>query len=107
MFFYTTAVKSFVELIPVLFKLPGVKVFLSDRINQDPLEKYFGRLRQQGRANVNPTVSDTLKNAQTLRVIDTVWVDNITGNVRGRKRQNTLQADSDSAPLPKRRKKFL
>ena len=36
-------VSSFVEFVPYVFtKIPGVSSFLSARINQDPVEKFFG-----------------------------------------------------------------
>lgn len=41
-------VSSFLELIPYLFKIKGVSSFLSEKISQDPLEKFFGVQRQQG-----------------------------------------------------------
>ena len=44
-----------------------VKVFLSNRICQDPLEKFFGQQRQRGRANENPSASEFIKNTQELR----------------------------------------
>ena len=82
--------------------LSGVEVFLSDRINQDPLKKHFGRLRQQGHTNQNPTVAEALKNTETLRVVDSVWLD-ITGNRRGRKRKFILT--DDNQPVPKKRQR--
>ena len=36
------AVNSFVELVEYIFKIPGVDVFLSERLLQDPLEKFLG-----------------------------------------------------------------
>ena len=95
------AVSSFIELVEDIFKIPGVKLFLSSHINQDPLEKHFGRLRQQGRANQNPTVAEALKSTQTLRVIDSVWIDNITRNYRGRRKKKKFAEAEDSQPLPK------
>ena len=41
------AVKAFVELVEYLFTIPGVKVFLSEKISQDP-----GQLRNSFAANV-------------------------------------------------------
>ena len=84
--------------------LSGVEVFLSDRINQDPLKKHFGRLRQQGHTNQNPTVAEALKNTETLRVVDSVWLDDITGNCRGRRKRKFISTD-DNQPLPKRRQR--
>ncbi len=56
------AVKSFIDLVTYLFSLPGVTAFLSERISQDPLEKFFGLQRQRGRVNKNPDVSEFCKN---------------------------------------------
>ena len=69
------------------------------------MKDFFGRLRQHGRANQNPTVAEALKSTQTLRVVDSVWVDDLTGsNCRGRKRKNKFLETEDCKPLPKRRK---
>ena len=57
-----------------------MKSFLSERLQQDPLEKYFGRQRQRGRVNENPTVAQYLKNEQALRVISSINVDVTLGN---------------------------
>ena len=60
------AVKAFVELVKYLFTIPGVKAFLSEKISQDPIEKFFGCQRQRGRVNENPNVQEFLKNTQAL-----------------------------------------
>ena len=61
---------------------------------------------QHGRANQNPTVAEALKSTQTLRVVDSVWVDDLTGsNCRGRKRKRKFLETEDCKPLPKRRKR--
>ena len=49
------SVSSFLELVPELLNLPGVSYFLSEKLNQDPLENFFGLIRQHGRVNNNPT----------------------------------------------------
>ena len=49
------------ELVRYIFTFPGVRYFLSERICQDPLEKFFGCQRQRGRVNENPSVARTLK----------------------------------------------
>ena len=38
--------KSFIEAVKYIFTLPGVKLFLSQRICQDPLENFFSCQRQ-------------------------------------------------------------
>lgn len=35
-------VKSFVELVYYIFKIPGVNFFLSEHLPQDPLKNFFG-----------------------------------------------------------------
>ena len=62
---------SFTELVPKLFSISGVKVFLSEHLSQDPLEKFFGCQRQRGGTHDNPSVQEFCKNTQALRVINT------------------------------------
>lgn len=82
-------VSSFLELLPTLFGIQGVSCFLSEKLSQDPLEKFFGCQRQKGRANENPSVAEFLKNTQTLRVVDSMCVYDITGrgNCRGKRKE--------------------
>lgn len=63
------------ELLPIIMDIPDVTTFLSVKLNQDILEK---KLRQRGCTNV-------VKSTQTIRVVDSIWVDDITGNCRGQK----------------------
>lgn len=46
---FTPVVHSFLELIPIIFKIPGVVCFMTEKLSQDPLEKFFGCQRQQGK----------------------------------------------------------
>lgn len=89
------------ELVRYIFNIPGVKSFLSQRICQDPLERFFGCQRQRGRVHDNPNVSEFLKNTQALRVVHGLAAPK-KGNCRGgeqdRGKENELQ------PLPKRRR---
>lgn len=90
-----------------MFTIPGVSSFLSGKINQDPLEKFFGCQRQRGRVNENPSVAEFVKNTQSLRVIGNVCRDAVKGNCRGqRKRQSgVIMVDKEnSEPLKKRRR---
>lgn len=98
----TFIVWSFVELVPFILKIPVVNFFLSERISQDPLEKYFGCQRQKGGTNANPNLASFLKNNQTLCVVNTVSGHVPRGNCRGRKSQITVE--DENAPLPKRRR---
>ena len=95
-------VKSFVELTEYVFKIPGVKFFLSERISQDPLENFFGCQRQRGRTGENPNVDQFCKNTQALRVINSVCAHVPRGNCRGRR--NVIDIKKESKALPKRRR---
>ncbi|KAL5491933.1 hypothetical protein EMCRGX_G017309 [Ephydatia muelleri] len=76
-------VNSFVELVQYLFTLDGVESFLSQKISQDPLEKFFGCQRQRGATSDNPNVSEFRKNLQTIRIVDTMCRSSVRGNCRG------------------------
>ena len=53
--------RSFVELVQYVFDIPGVDSFLSQRLCQDPLERFFGCQRQRGRVHDNPNAADFIK----------------------------------------------
>ena len=90
------------ELVRYIFTFPGVRYFLSERICQDPLEKFFGCQRQRGRVNENPSVAEFVKNTQALRVCG----NQIKGNCRGSNSKRVLTFDKENiAPLTKRRRK--
>ena len=93
---------SFVELVRYIFTIPGVTVFLSEKLCQDPLEKFFGCQRQRGRVNENPNVRDFCKNTQALRVINSFCRDPVKSNCRGNPSKHPLQLDKENMPLPKR-----
>ncbi len=87
--FASLTVHSFVDLVKDIFSMPGVKVFLSERLSQDPLEKFFGTQRQRGKAHENPSVKEFCHNTQALRVINLFCADPVRGNCRGLKRAST------------------
>ena len=99
---FLSSAYSFMELLPIIMDIPDVSSFFSVKLNQDLLEKHFGKLRQRGSANDNPTIAETIKSTQTIRVVDSIWVDDITGNCHG---QKTKFESDPHAPLPKRKKK--
>lgn len=99
------AVLSFVEFVEFIFTIPGVTVFMSNRICQDPLENFFGMQRQRGRVNENPNVSEFMKNTQALRVVNSDCA-TVRGNCRGaRKGKGKGRMEVENTPLPKRKKK--
>ncbi|XP_065883726.1 uncharacterized protein [Dysidea avara] len=79
-------VSSFVEFVPLILSQPGVTYFLSEKLCQDPLEKFFGLQRQRGKSNDNPLLNEVQKNTQALRVVGDINVKSIAGNCRGKKR---------------------
>ena len=99
---------SFVEVIQYLFKIPEVKLFLSNRLCQDPLEKFFGQQRQRGGAHDNPNVNQFVKNTQAIRVINSTC-GTIRGNCRGSNHTDELltkrKCNAENDPLPKRQYK--
>ena len=87
-----------------LFTVPGVEVFFSRHICQDPLEKFFGNQRQIGGTHDNTTVYDFQKNTQTLRVVNSFCRGTVKGNCRGN--DELQQMDSQSYHhLPRRSSK--
>ena len=99
---YFSIVKSFVELLRYILRIPGVKFFLSERLSQDPLENFFGCQRQRCRTNENPNLHEFCKNTQALRVINSVCGTVSKGNCRGNKQVTDM--DENNKPLPKRRR---
>ncbi|XP_019862720.1 PREDICTED: uncharacterized protein LOC109591422 [Amphimedon queenslandica] len=93
---------SFIDLIKFIFTIPGVKSFLSERLSQDPLEKFFGRQRQRGRANKNPTSSEFLKNNRALRLVNSITIETHKGNTRGKEEDLTTYVSTK--PLERKRK---
>ena len=93
--------KSFVELVRYLFSLPDVKSFLSQRICQDPLERFFGCQRQRGGVHDNPNVQEFVKNTQALQVINSIVKAPTKGNCRG-SHQDNHDKENTLEPLSKR-----
>ncbi len=96
---------SFIELVPYLFTVPGITSFLSERISQDPLEKFFGWQRSRGGVNDNPNVAQFLKNNQALRVANSIDLDFVKGNCRGNNETSISSGKENCEPLKKRQRK--
>ncbi len=94
------------ELVEYIFTIPGVTVFLSNRVCQDPLENFFGQQRQRGRVNENPNVSEFVKNTQALRVVNSSCA-TVRGNCRGaqKKKKKDAPLEVENTPLQKRKTK--
>ena len=94
---------SFLELVPYLFSMPDVQSFLSQRLCQDPLERFFGLQRQRGGVHENPNAVEFAKNTQALRVMKSVGKSSSFGNC-GRGLIEQASMDELCEPLPKRRR---
>ena len=102
--FPNNAVLSFVEMAENLLALEGAKFLLSERFSQDPVEEYFGKQRERGARNDNPTADGFLHNHQTLATLGTISIGPLVkGNVRGRPRP-VDSIEQLSLPLMKRPK---
>ena len=103
---YICLVTSFLEFNPHIFKIEGVTSLLSEKLSQDPLEKFFVCQRQLGATNENPTVAEFLKNTQSMRVINSILVKDLTGNYRGCKQKaydlESVELSDISKPLKKK-----
>ena len=102
--FFTHSVNSFIGLVQYLFTLEGVESFLSQRIGQDPLQKFFGCQRQRGATIDNPNVSKFQKNMQTIRIVDSMCRPSVRGNCREVKNQHPIDPN-ENTPLLKRKSK--
>lgn len=80
-------VKSFVEMTKYLLSQTGSEglFLLSERISQDPLENYFGKQRSRGGRCDNPTIKDCLINSLAIRAQQSIEMDQVRGNCRGKK----------------------
>ena len=92
------AVKSFLELVPYLLSLPNAPPFVSRRISQDPLEKFFGLQRQRGKVNEHPSVQEFIKNTQALRVIKIAKI-----SIKGNCREDSIIDQDECCPIKKRK----
>lgn len=94
---------SFLELVPYLFSMPDVQCFLSQRLCQDPLERFFGLQRQRGGVHENPNAVEFAKNTQALRVVKSLCKSSSLRNCR-RGPVELANFDDLCEPLPKRRR---
>ena len=93
------------ELTKYLFTIPGVKAFLSRKLSQDPLEQFFGCVRQRGGVHENPNVTEFMKNTQVLRVVNTCKKV-ARGNCRTDTSEN-IYTRQENISLPRRKKRKL
>ena len=93
---------SFVELVRCLFKVPGVKIFLSRTLCQDSLGNFFGCQRQRGGTHDNPTVKEFQQNTQALRIVNSFCRPVVKGNCRGNMTMKEIDKENINFTLPRR-----
>lgn len=98
------SVRSFVELVPLLLEQPGVVFFLSDKLNQDPIEEHFSKQRMRGGGIDNPSLEQFMLNERKIIVAKSDMILAMRGNTRGRIRENTKIQITDNRMLPKKPK---
>ena len=60
MYFSLPTVHSFLDLVKDLFSIQGVKVFLSERLSQDPLENFLGKSASTRKGTREPICAGVL-----------------------------------------------
>ena len=96
-------VHSFVDMIPELLKIPGVKYVLTDKASQDDVEEHFFKHRSGGGANDNPSALDYQRNELKIQICKTDML-RIFGNSKGKDRGTSRVDTSDATSLPKKQK---
>ena len=91
--------KAFIEIVQFIFKIPGVKFFLNERISQDPLKNFFGCQRQ--RTRTADKCLPILQEHSSIRVINSVCRNISKGNCCGRAQSIVVK---DDKPLSKRQR---
>ena len=75
---------SFVDLVQFLFTIPDMNSFLSNKLCQDSVEKFFGQQRQRGRVNENPKKQSSTQSGtrcvQTSKEVVTVMLIQVSLN---------------------------
>ena len=77
-------------------------MFMSDRLNQDPLESFFGKQRQKGGGSDHSTVAQFINTTSSLRAQGSVSIHPLRGNCRKRPMAPTDEAQFlKYTPIPK------
>lgn len=85
--------------------MEGVSYFLSDKLNQDPVEEHFSRHRTRGGGVDNPTLEQYMLMERKLVVAKSDLVVSLRGNTRGRLKNKAVVDVTDERTLPKKKKK--
>ena len=103
LYFYIL-VHSFVDLARLLFNEETPSFLLSEKFSQDPVEEHFSKHRRRGGANENPDVQEFNRNALGIDVAGDDLIRVMTGNTRGRERED-VRTTIDNKTLPRKKTK--
>ena len=97
--------KAVVELVKYcLSSVPGCTCVLTEHLNQDPLEAFFGRQRMGCGRNDNPDSNTFVNKTVSLRVQGSAALQPFRGNSQRRKRSQIQPIPVDNTPLEKRKR---
>ena len=80
-------------------------MFLSDKLNQDPLEEHFRMVRSGRGASDNPTQERYRQMNRKIILVKSYIIQVTRGNISGRVQENVVIGIYDKRQLPKRSKK--
>ena len=86
--------------------MDGVDIFLSNKLNQDPLEEHFGMVRSGGGASDNPTQERFGQMNRKIVLVMSDMIQVTRGNTRERVLENVVIDIHDKRQLPKRPEKI-
>ena len=86
--------------------MDGVDIFLSDKLNQDPIEEHFGMVRSGGGASDNPTQERFGQMNRKIVLVKSDMILVTRGNTRGRVWENVAIDIHDKRQLYERPKKI-
>ena len=107
---YSYTVLSFVEIVKELLSDCNLQqcYILSGKFNQDPLENFFGKVRQSGGWSGNPSAKTVEDATNSIRLQTSSVMDEVRGTPTVRRRLlSTVEPMTDDTPLPKRSRKPL
>uniref|UniRef100_A0A7M5XL33 Uncharacterized protein n=1 Tax=Clytia hemisphaerica TaxID=252671 RepID=A0A7M5XL33_9CNID len=97
-FFYS--VHSFCEMVPELLRMEGVKFFLSEKLNQDPIEEHFSKHWAKGGVE-NPQLEQYMMTERKMIVAKSKMIVAMNVNFRGRTKRKIVIDIDDKTLLPK------
>ena len=83
----------------IFTKIPDVKFFLSEKLNQDPVESFFGIQRMRCGGNDNPNVAAFVQGTVSIRTQGSVALRPLRGNCTA---LDNPELTIDETPLKKR-----